>query len=538
MQEAISPGATRLLKAMAKGAGKTSTFTLPDMGTALAAIGWRLGGDVLVRAAHMSPDDYESFERRDPLYKELRAAGVHGMSGALSQTDTVTLYTEPGREPAISEVLHRQSREPRKIGEVQFGAVLGTERHGQYAIKTKPWLIGKPAIEVHNGDGGKTVVALKSEGPDVYSSPQMWTWGSKNGLKEAAEAVLSGDSVQFAQPKTLRTLDNTGTCPACFVNVKLTQGKIMRHGWTATGGGSYGAGAWHSGYCFGWRWPPFEVSPEGTKFALGQAKARQDMLLVQLEDPNLVVYSPRGRLIAPDSPNHAAALVARRSRIKKEIASTEESMDFYKKKISSWAPMNLARTASNMVGPYIRFNGKVWRLPLGTRRAVQPGGWTRVTLVDRNGKPLRTEVEITWSDRPGELQVFVSHRKSVTYKYEDLGDFAPEITDKDVRTVLREFSGEKTLAASLVRTHDDRALSLVGDVLEDVNVHDLSSRFPGSFEERGLVTAVSRQIDYDALAAIALAFYTATALKRVAPAEAAIEALKNVLRREAIESRH
>lgn len=532
----LSPGASRLLKAMAAGGGKTSTFTLDDMRAALEAVGWRLGDSVIVRPGYMSYDDYEQFERRSPLYKELRAAGVAAMSGALSQKDPVDLYTEPGHETAIQKVLAGYHREPSEVGDIQFGAYLGpASGHGRFALQTKPWLIGKPAIEITDAGGNQTVVSLKAEERGMYSSAQLWTWGFKNGLQEAAKSVLAGESVQTAQPKTLRTLENTGTCPACFANVKLARGQIMRHGWTSSGGGSFGAGAWHSGHCIGWNWPPYEVSPEGTKEALKRVKAHRDVVAASIDNPSPDVYDFRGKLIPQDSPNYHPAVKARQSRLKNELLDTGATMKFYEDKISSWVPKNLPRTASVTVGPYIAFNGKVWQLPLNMKHTVQPGKWTSATLVDRTGKPLRTEVEFTWPDRPGEIQVFVSGRKRVTYTYEDKGDFAPDVTDKDVKAELRKFPDEKTLASKLVRAHGNAAMNLVGDVLTDVNMHGLARHFPESFN--GNVSSVSSQIDYDAQAAIVLAFYIATALRQVAPAEAALEAIKAILRKDMVAAR-
>ena len=62
-------------------------------------------------------------------------------------------------------------------------------------------------------------------------------------------------------------LKDYGTCPCCFRGLRVTKGKLTRHGWQEAGGrriGEYG-NAWHVGSCFGVGYLPFEVSPEGTK---------------------------------------------------------------------------------------------------------------------------------------------------------------------------------------------------------------------------------------------------------------------------------
>lgn len=56
-----------------------------------------------------------------------------------------------------------------------------------------------------------------------------------------------------------RTQENTGTCPCCFLNVKLKNGYTVLHGYKRPGDGAT------SGRCFGVGYPPFEVSREGTR---------------------------------------------------------------------------------------------------------------------------------------------------------------------------------------------------------------------------------------------------------------------------------
>jgi hypothetical protein len=74
--------------------------------------------------------------------------------------------------------------------------------------------------------------------------------------------TLKGMIVKGRKPSTtprvtpVRTLDNTGTCPVCGANVKMSGGKIVSHGFTI----KYG---WQEGNCFGVGYDPIEVSDEG-----------------------------------------------------------------------------------------------------------------------------------------------------------------------------------------------------------------------------------------------------------------------------------
>lgn len=51
---------------------------------------------------------------------------------------------------------------------------------------------------------------------------------------------------------------NLGTCPACFNEQCLKDGKMVLHGYRRPGFG------WIEGKCFGVEWRPYEVSNEGT----------------------------------------------------------------------------------------------------------------------------------------------------------------------------------------------------------------------------------------------------------------------------------
>lgn len=68
--------------------------------------------------------------------------------------------------------------------------------------------------------------------------------------------------------KTMR-----GTCPACFREMDVDNGRMHMHGWRESGGrraGEYG-NAFHTGSCFGVGFEPFEISPEGTWTYLREA---------------------------------------------------------------------------------------------------------------------------------------------------------------------------------------------------------------------------------------------------------------------------
>lgn len=75
----------------------------------------------------------------------------------------------------------------------------------------------------------------------------------------AKQDVIKGRKPPTTPRKTpVRTLENTGTCPVCGMNVKLLGGRIVDHGFQLLG---HGQG--RSINCPGVNYEPWEVSPAG-----------------------------------------------------------------------------------------------------------------------------------------------------------------------------------------------------------------------------------------------------------------------------------
>jgi hypothetical protein len=109
-----------------------------------------------------------------------------------------------------------------------------------------------------------------------------------------------------------RTLDNTGTCACCDMNVKLDgAGTIVPHGYTIRWG-------FQSGGCFGVGFRPFEVSDEGLRAALQGFERQLATARLALE------YSPCTR-------RERAELAGR-------ISGSKSAIAHYAAAIKVWAP--------------------------------------------------------------------------------------------------------------------------------------------------------------------------------------------------------
>ena len=187
------------------------------------------------------------------------------------------------------------------------------ERDPRWIISFLDVWMGLPGWIVKNSQGSEVVFTPKLDRGRLdpiqeKGSARFWTFAYKSGLKEAARNFLEGmgtDVVQnILKPVDPRTLINTGTCPACFRNTKLVQGRMMRHGWRVGGRRQRGVTgmSWHSGPCFGVGYEPFEVSPQGTKDFLKQvvlpaiAQSKKNLAFLETR-PVLRKESSRGSYV-------------------------------------------------------------------------------------------------------------------------------------------------------------------------------------------------------------------------------------------------
>lgn len=147
------------------------------------------------------------------------------------------------------------------------------------------------------------------------------------------------------EKSTPRTRDNTGTCPCCFRNIKLKdRGSqhpvIVLHGYQRPGWGSV------QGQCIGVDFPPFELSPEGTKHLVKLLKKHLDEQrdwIRKLKSGDVTeLYeqgSFRSRKMTPESegPARWADLIESRISQAESLAhALDRDIDLLSKLISEW----------------------------------------------------------------------------------------------------------------------------------------------------------------------------------------------------------
>ena len=115
-----------------------------------------------------------------------------------------------------------------------------------------------------------------------------WLKEKTTWMAQINQVLGMGEHVPAAQ----RTRDNTGTCGACFRNIKLVQrGEktvMALHGYNRPGDG------YIIGECWGGNHSPYELSDEATKRVLEAAKHRMEgaeAYVKELTDPNLAEFN-------------------------------------------------------------------------------------------------------------------------------------------------------------------------------------------------------------------------------------------------------
>jgi hypothetical protein len=243
-----------------------------------------------------------------------------------------------------------------------------TIRPGQWIISFCESWLGFPGWLVKNSQGSQVIFTPKMayhgrlEPIQETGSTRFWTFAYKSGLKEAARSFLDTmgtDVVQnILKPVDPRTLINTGTCPVCFENIKLVQGRMMRHGWRVAGRRQRGAIGMtrHTGPCFGVGYEPFEISPQGTKDYLKKSllpaieKAKNNLAFLKTRP--VLRRETRGRYIQgkwvrdnedidPTHYEYDRYLESEMDKMRQFLSALEDERDMLSNRIAAWKPKPL-----------------------------------------------------------------------------------------------------------------------------------------------------------------------------------------------------
>lgn len=233
----------------------------------------------------------------------------------------------------------------------------GDTNHKFHGARYKHW-VGREGYRLTSPEG-----AVFELLPHKYDKPEStrknlrvyevlrWLKKETNYLRQISDALGMVTYEEEKAGNKPRTRDNTGSCPCCFGNFKLRDiGKehpvTVLHGFQRPGIG------YVVGQCFGVKYPPFELSPQGTKDFiefLKKIKANQEGYLALLQAGKITkIASTRigGADHTPETDGEFqwAELVKREIVItERKISLIEKDIAAYQKLVDEWKPRALPK---------------------------------------------------------------------------------------------------------------------------------------------------------------------------------------------------
>jgi len=349
----LSKNALAFLTKAAKGI--KGGFDPAALAEALPLLGWAIGQEVV-------PASLDG-EKAGAFLKPVAAhAGIAADFVGLGGKDPIIALVDTREQAATLVTILRQTllSWSSKGPPIALGA-------GQMATRgIGPYVGGRHGVELREVWRGMPGYRVRTESGDVVFTPKLsytgrvepltetgsdrfWTFAYKSGLKaKAAEAIakLGAESVAAAlRPVSARSLEDTGTCPACFSNVKLHEHTMMRHGWSVSGTRYKGAQgmSWHTGPCFGFHYPPFELSPQGTIEYIAkvlrptEARMQENRAELRLK-PSLTMENYRGQkeVITPSDRRYDGEWGSRMRKIDRSIETIQKEIAEDAARVKGW----------------------------------------------------------------------------------------------------------------------------------------------------------------------------------------------------------
>lgn len=174
--------------------------------------------------------------------------------------------------------------------------------------------------------------------PRVYPSDILGWLKAETDYLDRVSAALG---MELHVPAAERTLENTGSCPCCFRNIKLDhhdEGGVdvptmVLHGYQRPGNGSV------EGECLGRRRKPFEVSAEGTILLLGiteSQRARAAAYLASLRAGEETQILQGQKMLTPTSAEWGQAVLSAIARVENEVRGLTSEIALLSWLIDTW----------------------------------------------------------------------------------------------------------------------------------------------------------------------------------------------------------
>ena len=320
---------TEMFEKIRKGA--TASLSLPQILASLVALGWEI----------------EPIKTWVPLHYPYR--GKWHLNSAWSH--------KPAEEPDLVE-LHAKMKKSQSLGlpdEVTIGEHIIMEvdplmdgSHGIKYFNWKEW-VGSDAIRVTSPRGKSFDLGRDHHSIDrplEYCLYQFNRFFSEGGWKEDASAAL-GKEIHV--PAAQRSRENTGTCPACWGNYKLNEGRLVLHGYQRPGWGHV------VGSCDAEKYPPAETSDSGFKMWLEKLESflkRERGTMRNIKEGLVTQLKSRsGNWIKKGEPTFAAHHDNLTRMTEDNIKMYTREIELYRQLISAWKTRPLPAEGERERGP-------------------------------------------------------------------------------------------------------------------------------------------------------------------------------------------
>jgi hypothetical protein len=172
-----------------------------------------------------------------------------------------------------------------------------------------------------------------SEGGSMAVS-EVWRWLKKEGGIE--DSINQALGTEKHVPAAERTRENTGTCPACWGNFKLSEGRLVMHGYERPGYGFLKG----SCFCARRKSMPLETSDEGAReyklYLKGQLKG-ETVLLSRLKSGDVeLVQGYGGRVVKRGESAFERLLVSNINKVEHTIKQIKADVELYSKVLDAW----------------------------------------------------------------------------------------------------------------------------------------------------------------------------------------------------------
>lgn len=330
----------KLLQSLRKSQGYLMGLTWSQMADVFAALdpGWKLEKVVgIVKAwSHSDEADFWSTTRE----------GAEAKHAELAKDAVTSLPSNP---------------KANQLYVLDLGPIV-EDRH--FAFKCKPW----------RGVEGWRITSHTGKTLEIF--PDSFRFGTLQGgyrptsrgkipiyeaLKPLKEETDWVDQINKALntetfiPSAQRTRDSTGSCPVCFQNIKLSNGRnIVLHGYKRPGWGEI------KGQCPGTKFPAFELDVEGTEMYLERgirveiAKTKKLLNALARDAVDKFMSTSQGspKEVNRESPNwdRELAVYTRKAELQRELLEKEEQV--FIKLVQNWRVRPLPKEGERLINWY------------------------------------------------------------------------------------------------------------------------------------------------------------------------------------------